>query len=35
MKNSGTLLREVVLKILKNDCFRISVTWAFSIYSGA
>jgi len=30
MQNNGTLLHEVNLKISTNDCFRISVTPAFS-----
>jgi len=31
LQNNGTLLHEVTLKFSKNDCFRISVTQAFSI----
>jgi len=31
MQNNGTLLHEVTLKISTNDCFRVSVTQAFSV----
>ena len=31
MQNNSTLLHEVTLKISTNDCFRISVTRAFSL----
>jgi len=31
MQDNGTLLHEVILEISTKDCFRISVTRAFSI----